>query len=100
MKKLALILSIIVLAVMTTGIAFAKDKKAEKMEVLTGEVVSVDVDNGTIVVMSNDKQNTLQAQPKMLEGVMAGQYVTIEKTGDAVKSIKAEQKAEQPEQAE
>ena len=100
MKKLALILSIIVLAVMTTGIAFAKDKKAEKMEVLTGEVVSVDVDNGTIIIMSNDKQNTLQAQPKMLEGVMAGQYVTIEKTGDAVKSIKAEQKTEQPEQAE
>ena len=100
MKKLALILSIIMLAALTTGTAFAKNKKAEKVEVLTGEVVSVDTANGNIVIMSNDKQNTLKAQPKMLEGIMAGQYVTIEKTGDAVKSIKAEQKTEQPEQAE
>ena len=96
MKKLALILSIIILAALTANITFAGDQKAstgqkvEKLEMLTGKVVSTDTVTGKIVIMSNDKENTLQAQPNMLEGIMAGQYVKIEKTGDVVKSIKAE----------
>lgn len=94
MKKLALFLSIIMLAALSTGIAFAIEKKAEKVEVLTGEVILVDAENGEIIIMSDDKESTLKAQPKMLEGIMAGQYVKIEKTGDEVKSIKVEKNEE------
>ena len=90
MKKLALILSIIMLAALTANITFAGEQKTEKIEIMAGEVISVDAINGKVVIMSDDKENTLQAQPKMLEGLMAGQYVTIEKTGDVVKTIKAE----------
>ena len=57
---------------------------------MNGEVISVDAANGNVVIMSDDRENTLQAQPRMLEGLMAGQYVKIEKTGDVVKSIKVE----------
>ena len=81
---------------MTATIAAATDQKAEtthkvkNIDTYTGKVVSVDAAKGKIVVMANGWEDTLQAQPKMLEGIMAGQYVTIERTGDVVNSIKAE----------
>ena len=97
MKKIALILSIIVLTVMTTTITAARGQKevtthkVKKVEVFTGKVVSADAASGKIIIMHNGWEDTLQAQPKMLEGVMAGKYYKIERTGDAVTSIKVEQ---------
>lgn len=90
MKKLAMILSVIMLITFTAGMAFAEEEKAAKMEVITGKVVDVDATTGMITVMANDEEETLQAEPKMLEGIDVGQKVSIEKSEDVVKSIKAE----------
>ena len=90
MKKMAMILSVIMLITFTAGMVFAEEEKAAKMEVITGKVVDVDAASGNITIMANDEEQTLQAEPKMLEGIEVGQKVNIEKSEDVIKSIKAE----------
>jgi len=55
---------------------------------LSAEVVNIDAQAGTIVIKANDKEQTLKAEPKLLEGIAAGEKVNIELTGDMLKSIK------------
>jgi len=92
MKKLAILMSVIMLVTLTAGVCLAKGKKAAKpavkVEILSGEVVNVDAQAGTIVVKVQDKEHSLKAEPKLLEGIAAGQKVNIETTGDMLKSIK------------
>lgn len=92
MKKLAILMSVVMLLTLTAGACLAKEKKAAqpavKVEAVNGEVVNVNAQAGTIVIKANDKEQTLKAEPKLLEGIAAGQKVNIEKTGDMLKSIK------------
>jgi len=92
MKKLAILLSVVMMVTFTSGVCLAKKakatKKAAKVEMLTGEVVNVDAAAGTIVIKAKDKDKTLKAEPKLLEGIAAGEKVKVEVTGDMLKSIK------------
>jgi hypothetical protein len=88
MKKIAILMSILMLVTLTSGMALAKGKKVAKMKSLTGEVVKVDAAAGTIVIKAKDKDKTLKAEPKLLEGIAAGEKVNIEMTGNMLKSIK------------
>jgi len=90
MKKLVLILSVVMLIALTAGIAFAAEEKAVKIEMLTGTVQDVNAQDGMIVVLANDQEQTLKAEPKMLEGIDVGQKVNIEKSGDVIKSIRVD----------
>ena len=71
-----------------TSMTFATDEKAARMESITGEALSVDPEGGKIVIISDEKESTLKARPKMLEGIAAGESVKIEKADDEVKTIK------------
>jgi len=79
MKKLAILMSVVMVVAFTAGVSLAGTaaKNASKVQMQTGEVVKV-----------NNKNETLKAEPKMLNGITAGEKVTIEKGGDTVKSIK------------
>ena len=89
MKKLAVLLSVLMLVAFTSGVSLAKSKaKAAKVHTETGEIVSVDAQTGTAVLKVKGKDQTLKAEPKMLEGLQAGEKVTIQKSGNMIKSIK------------
>jgi hypothetical protein len=88
MKKIAILMSILMLVTLTSGMALAKEKKAAKMKIMTGEVVKVDAQTGMIVIKAKNKEHTLKAEPKLLEGIAAGEKVKIELTGNMLKSIK------------
>jgi hypothetical protein len=88
MKKIAILMSILMLVTLTSGMALAKEKKAAKMKIMTGEVVKVDAQTGMIVIKDKKKEHTLKAEPKLLEGIAAGEKVKIELTGNMLKSIK------------
>ncbi|MBL7179483.1 MAG: hypothetical protein ABIK98_14205 [Pseudomonadota bacterium] len=91
MKKLAILMSVLMLITLTAGISMAKEKKAPapaKLESLSGEVVKVDAAKGEIVIKADGKDQTLKAEPKLLEGIAAGQKVSIEKSETTLKSIK------------
>jgi hypothetical protein len=88
MKKIAILMSVLMLVTLTTGAALAKEKKVTKVKSLTGEVVKVDAQAGTIVIKAKNKERTLKAEPKLLEGISAGEKVNIEMTGNMLKSIK------------
>lgn len=89
MKKLAILLSVVMMVTLTSGVCLAKKaKKAAKVEMLSGEVVNVDAKAGTIVIKAKNKDKTLKAEPKLLEGIAAGEKVKIEIAGNMLKSIK------------
>jgi hypothetical protein len=88
MKKIAILMSVLMLVTLTTSAALAKEKKVAKVKSLTGEVVKVDALAGTIVIKGKKKEQTLKSEPKLLEGIAAGDKVKIEMTGDTLKSIK------------
>ena len=88
MKKLALIMSVVMLMALTAGIVFSAEEKVAQIEMLTGTVQEVNADEGTIVILANDEEQTLKAEPKMLEGIDVGQKVNIEKSGEVIKSIR------------
>jgi hypothetical protein len=87
MKKIAIVIAVLMVLGMTTSMLPAAEK-APKMEMLTGEVVDLDAETGTIVIMANGEEQTLNAEPKLLKGIEIGDKVNIEKSGDALKSIK------------
>jgi|WetSurMetagenome_2_1015567.scaffolds.fasta_scaffold72831_2 hypothetical protein len=97
MKKIAMIVSVLILFAFTAGMTFAADApkdapkaapKAVALETIQGKVAKVDAAAGKIVVTVKDKEQTLTAEKKVLESVKAGDMVSIEKAGDAVKTIK------------
>jgi hypothetical protein len=88
MKKIAILMSVLMLVTLTSGIALAKGTKVAKMKILTGEVVKVDAQAGTIVIKAKNKERTLKAEPKLIEGIAAGEKVTVEMTGNMLNSIK------------
>jgi len=89
MKKMAIIMSVMMLIAFTAGITLAAGApKAAKVEIIQGTVVKVDADAGKIVVSVQNKEQTFNADKKLLGSVKAGDMVSIEKTGDTVKSIK------------
>ena len=88
MKKIAILMSVLMLVTLTTGAALAKEKKVAKVKSLTGKVVKVDALAGTIVIKAKKKEQTLKSEPKLLEGISAGEKVKVEFTGDMLKSIK------------
>jgi len=87
MKKLAILMSVVMLVAFTTGVSLAA-KKPVKLQTLTGEVVTVDAQKGNLVIKVHNKNQTLKAEPTMLAGITAGEKVTIEKSGTTLKSIK------------
>jgi len=87
MKKLAILMSAVVLVAFTTGVTLAAHKVA-KVQMLTGEVVKVDSAKGNLVIKVGNKNQTLKAEPKMLAGITPGEKVPIEKSGKTLKSIK------------
>ena len=87
MKKLAILMSVVMLVAFTAAITLAAEKVA-KMEMLTGEVVKVDAKIGELVIKVGNKNQTLKAEPKMLSGITVGEKVTIEKSGKTLNSIK------------
>jgi hypothetical protein len=87
MKKLAILMSVVMLVAFTAGVSLAA-KKAAKVEILTGEVVKFDAKKGNLVIKINGKDQTLKAEPQMLAGITLGEKVTIEKSGKTLKSIK------------
>jgi hypothetical protein len=94
MKKIAILMSVIMLVALTAGVSMAAEKKhAAKLETMSGQIVKIDSAAGNIVIMSDGKEYTLKAEAKLLEGFAAGEQVKIEKTADVLKSI---QKVEAP----
>ena len=90
MKKMAIIMSVLMLIAFTAGITLAQGApKAAKVETIQCDVVKVDAAAGQIVVSVQNKEQTLKANKGLLGSVKAGDKVSIEKTGDTVKSIKA-----------
>jgi hypothetical protein len=87
MKKLAILMSVVMVVAFTAGVSLAAQKVA-KVQMLTGEVVKVDAKKGNIVIKVNNKNQTLKAEPKMLAGITPGEKVTVEKSGKMLKSIK------------
>jgi uncharacterized protein (DUF2141 family) len=87
MKKLAILMTVVMLVALTAGVSLAA-KKAAKVETLTGEVVKIDAKKGDVVIKVNNKDLTLKAEPNMLAGITVGEKVTIEKSGRTLKSIK------------
>ncbi len=89
MKKIAIIMSVLMLIAFTAGITLAaQGSKAAKVEIIQCNVVKVDASAGQIVVSVQNKEQTLKAGKELLGSVKAGDTVSIEKTGDTVKSIK------------
>ena len=87
MKKLAILMSILMVVAFTTGVSLAA-QKAAKVKMMTGEVVKVDAEKGNLVIKIKNKNHTLKAEPKMLAGITPGEKVTIEESGKKVMSIK------------
>jgi hypothetical protein len=87
MKKLAILMSVVMLVAFTTGLSLAA-QKAGKVKMMTGEVVKVDAVKGNIVIKVKNKNHSLTAEPKMLAGITPGEQVTIEESGKILKSIK------------
>lgn len=95
MKKLAILMTALMVITLTMGVATAEQKKAAapatasaEVEMMSGEVVHVDAAAGTIVIKGNDKDHTLKAEPNLLKGCIAGDKVDAEVSGDTLKSIK------------
>jgi hypothetical protein len=91
MKKLAILLSLVMVVAFTASISLAA-QKAAKVQMVTGEVVKVDAEKGDIVLKVNKKNHTYKAEPKMLTEIKPGEKVTIERSGKMVKSIKPAEK--------
>jgi LEA14-like dessication related protein len=87
MKKLAILMSVVMLVAFTTSVSLAA-QKAAKVKMITGEVVKVDTDKGDLVLKVKNKNHTYKAEPKMLTGITPGEKVTVEESGKMVKSIK------------
>jgi hypothetical protein len=87
MKKLAILMSVLMLIGLTAGLCPAEEK-ALTLEMLSGKVVNIDNESGTIVILAADQAYTLTAEPKLLEGIAPGERVDIEIAGDVLKSIK------------
>ncbi|MBU0993926.1 MAG: hypothetical protein KJ737_15635 [Proteobacteria bacterium] len=92
MKKLSLVLSVFMLVAMSAGLVMAAEKHAAKhvatLESLEGQVVSIDTHAGKIVIMANNKEETLEADANLIKDIVVGEKVSIEKTGNILKSIK------------
>jgi hypothetical protein len=90
MKKMAIIMSVLMLIAFTAGITLAAGArtKAAKVETIQCNVVKVDAAAGQIVVSVQNKEQTLKAGKELLGSVKAGDKVIIVKTGDTVTSIK------------
>jgi hypothetical protein len=93
MKKIAMIMSALMLFAFTAGITLAAEAskaapKATTMETIQGKVTKIDAAAGKITVMVKDKEQTLTVEKKLLESVKVGDMASIEKAGDAVKTIK------------
>jgi len=88
MKKIAILMSVLMLIALTAGITMAKEKKAAKLEAMSGEVVKVDAKAKSIVIKVDGKDVTLKADAKLLEGIAVGDKVNIEESGKVLKSIK------------
>lgn len=104
MKKIALVVSFIMLVTMSAGTVLAAQKHVAKLETLQAQVVSMDAKGGKIVVTTNNKQQTLKASAKVMKGLVAGDQVRIEESRGTVKSIKklavAKQAVETPKKTE
>lgn len=87
MKKLAILMSVVMVVAFTTGVTLAA-QKAAKVQMLTGKVVKIDEQKGDLVLKIKNKNHTFKAEPKMLAGITPGEMVTIEKSGKMLKSIK------------
>ena len=85
MKKIAILMAAAVLMTLTAGMVSAE---TAKIDMMNGEVVSVDAAAGTIVINAHDEDLTLKAEPNLLEGFYPGERVDVEVTGDMLKSIK------------
>jgi UDP-3-O-[3-hydroxymyristoyl] glucosamine N-acyltransferase len=88
MKKIAILMSVVMLVVLTAGFAMAAEKPAAKVEMMSGDVSKIDAKAGTISVMVSGKDMALKAEAKLLEGIAVGDKVNIEATGGVLKSIK------------
>jgi hypothetical protein len=86
MKKLAMVMAVLMLIALTAGSVMAKQKPAV-LESLSGKVVTVDEKAGKIVIMANEKEQTLKAEPKLLKGIVVGETVNIQRLGHVLKSI-------------
>lgn len=87
MKKLAILMSALMLIALASGLGPAEEK-ALILEMLSGKVVSIDNRAGTIVILADNQAYTLTAEPKLLERIAPGEMVDIEIAGDVLKSIK------------
>ena len=88
MKKIAILMSVVMLIALTAGALLAAGEEAAKLETMSGQVVKVDAAAGNIVITSDGTECTLNAEAQLLDGVSAGDQVTVEKVGDMLKSIK------------
>ena len=86
MKKMAMLM-VLVMAVAFAAAPLMAAEKATKVQSVSGEIVKIDAAKGTLVVKIKDKNQSLKAEPQMLEGISVGQKVTIQKSGAIVKSI-------------
>lgn len=86
MKKVIGMMVSVLLACAVT--LMAAEKKAVTVQKMTGEVVKVDVQTGSITIKADGKEHALKAAAKLLEGVKVGDKVEVEVAGTTVKSLK------------
>jgi hypothetical protein len=89
MKKVAITMALMMMFVFAAGFTGLAAQQAPTMKKFICEVVKIDTKAGTITVkFGANKEKTLEAEAKMLEGIEVGDKVEIEKEGKVVKSIK------------
>jgi len=93
MKITAILMSLFMLFVFTAGGIFAAEtpKSAPAVaatETIQGKITKIDTTGDRITVMVGEKEQTLTAEKKLLATVKVGDMVSIEKNGEAVKTIK------------
>ena len=87
MKKIALLISLLMLAVLMSGSAFAATKKAVQVQTLIGKILKIDTTAGTVTIKTRHKEFTVKGEPQLLSGITVGERVRFEKSGDMLKSI-------------
>ncbi len=88
MKKIALLLSALMLVALVSTSAFAATQKEAKVHTMFTHVLKIDTKADTITFKGTRKDYTLKAEPQLLAGITVGDHVKIEASNGVLKSIK------------
>ena len=92
MRKIAMVLAVCMVLIVTAGISAATEKEpAEKSQKLIGYIVNHDAKAGTITIEADktgSKGHIMKIDPALIKEISVGDVIEYEKSGDTVKSLK------------